>query len=324
MLYRKLGRLGWQVSEIGYGLFRANNSYNGNDSEIIDSLYTAIDLGCNFFDVAWTYGNGECEKILGRVCKSFSNKQLFIATKIPPKNLKWPSKSYFKLDEVFPENHIYKYTEKSLKNLKLDVIDILQFHVWEDSWSSDESWQKAIQKLKDSGKIKAVGISINRWEPNNVIETLKTGMIDTIQVSYNIFDQSPEDKLLPICKELNIGVIARCPFDEGALSGNLSENSTWPKGDFRNIYFCDENLIPSVKRADALKKIIPKKMNNLSELALRFILSNSIISTTIAGMGKTKHIYSNVSTSDGHTLSLNLLKKLKNFRWDRMPKDWSD
>lgn len=322
MLYRALGRLGWKVSEIGIGTAGIFKWYDSDVNESIKAIHTAIESGCNFIDTAWEYGKGKTEIILSKILKTYKDKTLYISSKIPPKNMQWPSKSYFKLDDVFPLEHVIEYTEKSLKNLDLDTIDLMQFHVWEDSWALDERWQKVVENLKRSGKIQAIGISINRWEPENGIKTLNTGLLDTIQVSYNIFDQSPEDKLFPVCDKLNIGVIVRCPFDEGSLTGKLSKESKWPEGDFRKIYFGPENLNPSIERAEALKKIIPKN-TTLSEIALRFVLANKTVKTIIPGMRKIEHVISNIRVSDGNDLSLDLVQKLKKYRWDRVPTEWS-
>lgn len=295
---------------------------DSNDEEALKSLDLAVELGCDFFDTAWRYGNGHSEKLLGEIIRAHPEKRLYAATKIPPKNLTYPSQQHFTLDETFPPDHIFEYTEKSLKNIGLDSVDLMQFHVWEDDWAHDEGWQRAINSLKDQGMIKAVGISVNRWEPNNGVKALQTGLIDTVQVIYNIFDQAPEDRLFPICDELNIGVIARCPFDEGALAGKLTKEITWPQGDWRNIYFTPENLIPSVEHAEKLKSLVPQGMS-MAEMVLRFILFNKTVSTVIPGMRKLNHVRTNISCSDGKVLPAELVKKLRAHRWDRKPTSWS-
>ncbi len=248
MQYRRFGRLGWPVSEIGYGMWGLAGWTGSDDKETTASLEQAVELGCNFFDTAWAYGNGHSEQLLGALVRNHPDKQLCVATKIPPKNFKWPSRREFTLDECFPPEHIRRYAEESLKNLGLSRIGLLQFHVWEDRWANDERWQRAIEDLKREGLIGGAGVSVNRWEPTNVIETLRTGLIDAVQVIYNIFDQSPEDELFPVCRELDVAVIARVPFDEGTLTGNLTKTSHWPQGDWRNSYFVPENLSQSVDR----------------------------------------------------------------------------
>ena len=246
MKYRRFGRADWQVSEIGYGMWGMAGWTGSNDDESFRSLDIAVDLGCTFFDTAWGYGEGRSEQFLGMLMKRHPGKKLYAASKIPPKNFTWPSKSHFKLADCFPYEHIIEYTDKTLANLKADSLDLMQFHVWEDAWADQDEWKRAIEDLKQAGKVKAFGISINRWEPDNSLATLRTGFIDAVQVIYNIFDQAPEDQLFPLCEELEIGVIARVPFDEGTLTGNLSLDTTFPEDDWRSTYFVPENLQSSV------------------------------------------------------------------------------
>ena len=286
------------------------------------SLHRAVELGCNFFDTAWAYGQGRSERLLGRLVRAHPDKKLYTATKIPPKNSRWPARPEYTLDETFPPDHIRRYTESSLRNLRLDSVDLIQFHVWDDSWADDERWQRAVDDLKREGLIRAIGISINRWEPENAIRALRTGLIDAVQVIYNIFDQAPEDRLFPVCRELNVGVIARVPFDEGTLTGTLTLDSKWPEGDWRNSYFVPENLKASVERAEALRPTIPSG-KTMPEMALRFILSNPDVSTVIPGMRKIKYVESNIACSDAGGLAPELIQQLRAHRWDRKPAWWS-
>jgi aryl-alcohol dehydrogenase-like predicted oxidoreductase len=322
MRYRTFGRTGWQVSEIGYGMWGMVGWTGSEDDQSRQSLQRAVDLGCTFFDTAFAYGEGRSEKLLGELLRANSDKKLVAATKIPPKNRRWPSRRGYALDEVFPPDHIREYTEKSLVNLGQSSVDLIQFHVWEDDWATDERWQRAVEDLKREGLVRAVGVSVNRWEPANVLRTLRTGLIDAVQVIYNLFDQAPEDELFPLCRELKIAVIARVPFDEGTLTGTLTKDSRWPEGDWRNTYFVPANLIPSVERADALKPLVPTG-TTLPEMALRFILSNPDVSTIIPGMRKQKHVESNVAASDAGPLPADLRTRLRAHRWDRKPADWS-
>ena len=322
MRYRTFGRTGWRVSEIGFGMWGMAGWTGSDDRESERSLDLAVELGCNFFDTAWSYGEGRSERLLGDLLRRHAEKRLYVATKIPPKNRIWPSKRGFTLDDCFPPDYIMEYTDKSLSNLRVETIDLMQFHVWEDSWATDERWQKAMEDLKRAGKIRAVGISVNRWEPDNSLETLKTGKIDAVQVIYNIFDQAPEDHLFPLCEELNIGVIARVPFDEGTLTGKMTKDTVFPKDDWRSTYFVPENLTSSVEHADRLKPLVPKTMS-LTDMALRFILDNDIVDTIIPGMRKETHVRSNIATSDGAKLPQGLLAELKKHRWDRRPTEWS-
>ncbi|HRL14204.1 MAG TPA: aldo/keto reductase [Aggregatilineales bacterium] len=322
MEYRTFGRTGWPVSEMGYGMWGMGGWTESDDSESMDSLYQSVELGCNFFDTAYAYGEGHSEKLLAQLLRAYPDRKLYTATKIPPKNRVWPSRRGSDLMDVFPPDYIREMTEKSLANLGADSIDLMQFHVWEDDWARDERWQKAVDQIKAEGLVKSFGVSVNRWEPDNCLETLKTGHIDAVQVIYNIFDQAPEDNLFPLCRELGVGVIARVPFDEGTLTGTLSYDSGWPDGDWRNTYFVPENLRASVDRAEALRPLIPAGMT-MAELALRFILANPDVGTIIPGMRKRRHVEQNIATSDGQALPAELVAALRAHRWDRQPTKWS-
>ncbi|HTP08736.1 MAG TPA: aldo/keto reductase [Anaerolineae bacterium] len=322
MRYRTFGRTGWSVSEVGYGMWGMGGWTESDDKESMQSLHRSVELGCNFFDTAWAYGQGHSEKLLGDLVRAYPDRKLYTATKIPPKSFKWPSRRGYRLEENYPADHIRRFTEKSLKNLGLDSVDLTQFHTWEDDWADNGEWQKAVSDLKREGLIKAIGVSINRWEPENALRTLRTGLIDAVQVIYNIFDQNPEDNLFPLCRELNVAVIARVPFDEGTLTGTLILDSKWPEGDWRNSYFVAENLRSSVEHAEALRPIVPPGMT-MPDMAMRFILSNPDVSTVIPGMRKLKHVDANIATSDAGPLDQDLLAKLREHRWDRVPTEWS-
>jgi aryl-alcohol dehydrogenase-like predicted oxidoreductase len=322
MQYRRFGKTDWKVSEIGYGMWGLAGWTGSEQQEVDQALERSVELGCNFYDTAWGYGAGKSEQILGQLLKRHGSKRLYSATKIPPKNFKWPSKPNYKLEDCFPSSHIIEYTEKSLKNLGVEQIDLQQFHVWEDGWANNDDWKKGVEKLKREGKVKHFGISVNRWEPDNVLKTLQTGLIDAVQVIYNIFDQAPEDNLFPLCKKLDIGVIARVPFDEGTLTGTLTKDTVFPKDDWRSTYFVPENLISSVEHADALRPLIPSGMT-MPEMALRFILGNDDVHTIIPGMRKTRNVEANIAASDGKKLLPSLQQNLKGHRWDRVPTSWS-
>ena len=316
MRYRTFGRTGWQVSEIGYGMWGMAGWSGSDDEESLTSLERAIELGCNFFDTAWAYGSGHSERLLGATLRRYPDKRLYVATKLPPKNQKWPAKREYPLDDVFPSDHIRAYTEKSLTNLGVDTIDLLQFHVWTDAWADDTRWQRAADALKTEGLVRAIGISINRWQPANVLRALDTGLIDAVQVVYNVFDQNPEDELFPACREKQIAVIARVPFDEGSLTGSLTADSRWPEGDFRNLYFAPANLGPTLERVERLRSVLPAGMS-MPELALRHILHASEVSTVIPGMRKRRHVEQNLGVSDAPPLSPSLLAELRRHRWER-------
>src|SRR5262245_20891004 len=319
MRYRPFGRTGWQVAEVGFGTWSMGGWTGSDDDESLRAMDRAIALGCNFFDSGWVYGVGKSEQLLGQALRHIkhSDRHIYVATKIPPKNMKWPAKAEYSVAETYPPDHIREYTEKRLENLGLDSIDLQQFHVWSDSWAQDEGWQRAVDDLKREGLIGAVGISVNRREPANVLKALATGMIDSVQVVYNIFDQAPEDELFPYCQEHGIAIIARVPFDEGSLTDTLTRDSRWPDGDFRNSYFTRENLAASVERVERLRPLVPEGMD-LPELALRFILEHPAVSTTIPGMRRVAHVERNLGASDGAPLPPRLREGLRAHRWDRL------
>lgn len=316
MQYRRFGRLGWQVSEIGYGMWGMGGWTGSDDEESRRSLDRAVALGCNFFDTAFAYGMGRSEKLLGDALRRHAGKKLYVATKVPPKNWTWPGRSTTPAAEAFPAEHIKELTEKSLENLRTDAIDLQQLHVWSDAWTRDEGWQRAADDLKARKLIRGFGISVNRWEPANVLQALRTGLVDSVQVVYNIFDQNPEDHLFPACRELDVAVIARVPFDEGSLTGTLTRDAKWPEGDWRNVYFTPANLADTLERVERVQRLMPAGMN-LPELALRFVLANPTVSTVIPGMRKTAHVDRNLSASDGNPIKPSLLHDLRAHRWDR-------
>ncbi len=323
MNYRKLGRTGFDVSDISYGLWGMSGWSGSDDRQSLDSLQLSVDAGCNFFDTAWAYGEGKSDALLGEIMARNSEKRLYAASKVPPANDKWPALPTYKYVDVFSPAHVFKYADLIRKKLRVDSIDVLQFHVWDDSWTDDPEFLSTVEKLKDGGWIRYFGLSLNRWEPENGLKALHTGVVDVVQVIYNIFDQAPEDKLLPICQELNVGVIARVPLDEGSLGGKMTLETRFPKDDWRSLYFGPENLANTIQRVDQLKKIVPAGMT-LPEMSLRFILSHPAVSTTIVGMRSPEHVRQNIAASDAGPLDRGLLTELKKHRWDRKPQRWSD
>jgi aryl-alcohol dehydrogenase-like predicted oxidoreductase len=232
--------------------------------------------------------------------------------------MRWPPDPNGDIRHTFPPDHIREYTERSLENLGIDTIDLQQLHVWNDAWAADAGWQRAVRALKENGLVRAFGISVNRWEPTNVLHALETGLVDSVQVVYNIFDQAPEDELFPYCQQHNIAIIARVPFDEGSLTGTLTTGSTWPEGDWRNRYFEPASLALTLARVERLQPLVPAGMD-LPELALRFILEHPAVSTTIPGMRRVRHVERNLAASDGRRLPTGAVQKLRLHRWDRTP-----
>ncbi len=319
MRYRKLGRTNFEVGDIGYGAWGIGGKQwlGGQDDESLKALRLAIERGLNLIDTALAYGDGHSERLVGQVVRR-ADRKIYVATKVPPKNRRWPGRAETPIADVFPYDYIIEMTERSRRNLGVDRIDLQQLHVWSDAWVDDDGWKRAVADLKRDGVIEGFGISINRWEAENVLKALDTGLVDAVQVVYNIFDQAPEDALFPACERLNVAVIARVPFDEGSLTGNLRLDSTWPQGAWRNLYFTPANLATTLARVEALAPLVPSD-SSLPDLSLRFILHHPAVSTIIPGMRKIQHVESNLASSDRPPLDAGLIDALRAHRWER---DW--
>jgi len=316
--YRKLGRTGLEVSEVGYGAWGIGKSQwmGAEDDESLRALNRAIDLGLTFIDTALGYGEGHSERLVGRTVRT-RDEAVHVATKIPPKNRIWPAPPGLHPDETFPADHVRECTETSLENLGLETIDVQQFHVWQDEWLGEGDWQEAVEDLKREGKIRHFGVSINDHQPANAIKLIESGLVDTVQVIYNVFDQSPEDGLLPACLEHGVGVIVRVPFDEGALTGAITPETKFDEGDFRNDYFRDDRKRQVQERVRAIVSDLGVTEDEIAEIALRYILSHPAVSTVIPGMRSVRNVERNMRVADGEGLPEDQVRLLKNHRWVR-------
>ena len=316
--YRRLGRTGLEVSEVGYGGWGIGKGQwiGAEDDESLRALNRAIDLGLNFIDTALAYGEGHSERLVGQVVRE-REETAYVATKIPPKNRIWPAPAGLHLGEVFPKEYVRECTETSLSNLSLEAIDVQQFHVWQDEWVGEGDWLEAVQELKSEGKIRFFGVSINDHQPENAVWLIETGVVDTVQVIYNVFDQSPEDELLPLCQERGVGVIVRVPFDEGALTARITPETEFEEGDFRNEYFKDDRKREVYERAQSIARDLGVEEERLPEVALRYVLSHPAISTVIPGMRSVRNVERNMAVADGEGLSEKQVQKLKSHRWVR-------
>ncbi|MGB9147307.1 MAG: aldo/keto reductase [Acidobacteriaceae bacterium] len=323
MRYRPLGNTGFSVSDVACGLWGMSGWSGSDDAESLHTLQLAVDLGCNFFDTAWAYGEGKSDTFLGKILAANPGKRIYAASKIPPKNRKWPSRPTYDYNDVFPADHVFAHADLIRRALGVDTIDVLQFHVWEDAWTDRPEFRSAVEKLKRDRIIHAFGLSLNRWQPANGLRAIRTGLVDVVQVIYNVFDQNPEDELFPVCHERNIGVIARVPLDEGSLGGKMTRDTKFPEGDWRARYFNAKNLSETLDRVDRLRADLPAGML-LPDAALRFILAHPTVSTTIVGMRKPDHVRANLALSDAPPLDPQLLAKLRKHRWERQPAPWSD
>jgi aryl-alcohol dehydrogenase-like predicted oxidoreductase len=318
MKYRAFGKTGWSVSEIGFGAWGIGGGLwrGGSDVEAARALNLAVDQGMNFVDTALAYNNGHSERLISNLIRE-RKERIYVATKVPPMNGKWPARPGAKLKDIFPSQYAKTCTEKSLKNLRIERLDLQQFHVWNDDWAGQDEWKTVVEKLKQEGKVHHFGISINDHQPTNGLEAAESGLIDSFQVIYNIFDQSPEDELFGYCEKKRIAIIARVPFDEGGLTGTVRPETTFQSDDFRNGYFEGDRRAEIYERNNRLKRLLGPDAQTLPELALRFCLSHPAVSVVIPGMRTTSHVEANCSASDGKTILSDLRNELKNHRWVR-------
>jgi aryl-alcohol dehydrogenase-like predicted oxidoreductase len=318
MNQRPFGRTGLQVSEIGYGAWGIGQSMwlGADDDESLRALDRAVDLGVTMIDTALAYGNGHSEELVGQVVRE-RDERIVVATKIPPKNMTWPAPSGIDPDEAFPADYVRERTERSLRNLGLDTIDVQQFHVWSDDWVGRGSWLDGVEALKAEGKIRAFGVSINDHQAANAVKLIESGAVDTVQVIYNVFDQSPEDELLPACEQHGVGVLARVPFDEGSLTGRIGPDTEFPDGDFRNHYFRDDRKQQVAERVQAILDDLGIERDQLPEVALRYILSHPAVSSVIPGMRTVRNVERNAAVGDGRGLPAEQVEALRRHRWER-------
>jgi aryl-alcohol dehydrogenase-like predicted oxidoreductase len=318
MRHRRLGRTGIEVSEIGYGAWGIGGSQWGgaDDDESIKALHRAIDLGLDFIDTALAYGNGRSERIVGQVVRERS-ETVHVATKVPPKNLTWPAPSGVPVDEVYPGDYVRACAERSLDNLGLDRIDLLQLHVWSDEWVDRGDWREAVEDLRAQGRIRFFGASLNDHQPANGLRLVESGAVDTVQVIYNVFDQSPEDELFPACREHDVGVIARVPFDEGGLTGTIGPDTEFPEGDFRAHYFGGDRRRELDERVRAILADLGIDRSELPAVALRYVLSEPTVSAVIPGMRSIRNVERNLAVSETGPLAGDQLERLHAHRWVR-------
>jgi aryl-alcohol dehydrogenase-like predicted oxidoreductase len=260
------------------------------------------------------YGDGHSERLVGQVIGERS-ETIYVASKIPPKNYQWPAQRGVPVQEAFPAQHVIASTEESLKNLGLESIDVQQFHVWSDEWADQGDWLEAIQKLKKQGKVKFFGVSINDCQPENAIRLIETGVLDTVQVIYNIFEQAPEDRLFPACERHQVGVIVRVPFDEGSLTGKITPDTKFDSSDFRSRYFRDDRKRQVYDRVQNIASDLGITLDLIAETALRYVLSHGAVSTVIPGMRSIRNVERNCQMGDGHGLPKEQVERLKAHRW---------
>jgi aryl-alcohol dehydrogenase-like predicted oxidoreductase len=318
MKYRTLGRTELQVSEIGYGAWGIGGKQwqGGTDEESMRALRRALELGLNFIDTALAYGDGHSERLVGRVVKDAPSR-VYVATKVPPKNRIWPAEPGARIEDVFPYEYVVSCTEESLRNLGVETIDLQQLHVWDPGWIHRDEWKRAFEDLRQAGKIRFAGISINDHQPDTALEAVASGLIDTVQVIYNIFDQTPERSLFPAVQRHNVGVLARVPLDEGSLTGSIAEDTEFEGDEFRAFYFRGDRRKQVVERVAALRADLEDVPGTLPETALRFVISHPAVSTVIPGMRRVKTVESSLGVSDAGPLPQDIVERLRKHAWNK-------
>ena len=318
MRYRMLGKTGFEVSEVGFGAWGIGGDWwkGSSDDEALAALGQAIDLGVTFVDTAMGYGAGHSERLIGRALRGRSER-VHVGTKVRPMNYNFSPKPGDSFTEAFSAQWIIDSTEQSLQNLDQETLDMQMMHVWLDEWAAFDGWKEAVVRLKEQGKIRAFGLSLvfPFTEAHLPREAIATGLIDACEVVYNIYQQEPQQALFPLAQRNNVGIIARCPFDEGSLTGMIGPETTFPEGDWRNDYFRGDRKQQVYERAQALQWLLRGDVESLPEAALRFCLSHPAVSSVIAGVRRARHVQFNVRAAEKGPLPAADLERLKAHAW---------
>lgn len=319
MKYRDLGRTGLVVSEIGFGGWAIGGSWGPqSESDSVQALHRALDLGVTLIDTAAGYGNGHSERVIGKVLKERGAwGRVAVATKLPPAAGPWPPSPYCRAEERYGEEHLRRSLEQSLTNLGTDCVDVLQLHTWTRAWNRDPSPLRVLRELKKEGKLRFIGISTPEHDQNALVQPIREGWLDVVQVIFNIFEQEAAAELLPAAAEAGVGVIARMPFDEGALTGKYTEETRFDESDFRSRYFMGDRLLRVVREVAKVKEDLAGTGFSLPEAALKFVLANPAVSLTIPGMRNVRQAEANLAVAERPDLPPELLLKLRRHNWRR-------
>lgn len=317
MIYRTLGKTNLKVSEVGFGAWAIGGNWGEqSEKDSINALHKSIDLGVNFIDTAAGYGNGKSERIIAEVLKERKD-EIIVATKTPPAPGPWPPSPYCKIENRFSESYIRRNVEERLRNLQTECIDLLQLHTWTRAWNKNPEPLLILRKLREEGKIKFIGLSTPEDDQNSVIDLMREGFVDVVQVIYNIFEQEPAAELLPVALETHTGIIVRVVFDEGVLTGKYNVNSKFAEGDFRNNYFAGDRLERAVQRVKKIKEDIIDSGLSMPQIALKFGLSHKAVSTVITGIRNVHQAEMNIGVSKMPALSDEIMEKLRKHEWRR-------
>jgi aryl-alcohol dehydrogenase-like predicted oxidoreductase len=318
MKFRKFGRLGWDVSEIGFGAWAIGGGWGAQkDDESLAALRKALDLGCNFIDTAQGYGNGRSEKLIGQTLRERKGQRVYVATKIPPAPGVWPPTPYDSVEERYPEAYLRERLEHSLRDLQTDCIDVLQLHTWTRAWNRNPVALDVLRKFRKEGKIHGIGVSTPEHDQNSLIDLMRNGWIDSVQVIYNIFDQEAQAELFPAAREHNVGVIVRVAFDESSLTGKFTPQTKFAPDDFRSRYFQGDRLERTIARVEKVRQTLGSGQPDLANAALKFALKPSAVSTVIPGIRNVRQAELNCAVSEQAPMSNEQERSLRQHNWLR-------
>jgi aryl-alcohol dehydrogenase-like predicted oxidoreductase len=318
---RAIGRTGASVSAVGFGAWGLGGDRwrDVEPREAQRALAVAIEAGCSLIDTALVYGDGQSERLVGEVVRDLrARDHVVVASKVPPADGQWPPRG--RLEQAFPESHLVRAVEASLRNLRLDAIPLAQLHVWRDDWLDHSAWpavRGTMERLVREGKVVHWGVSAADHAPGDALRVLDEPIVATVQVIYNVFDPTAATELLPRARERGVGVLARCPFDEGALTGAITAASTFHPDEFRARYFRGDRPAEVERRVGRLRPLLGDEATTLAELALRFVLSHGGVTCAIAGMRRAEHAVANLGWADHRRLSPDLLARLAEHAWDK-------
>lgn len=317
MKVRALGSTGMSVSEIGFGAWAIGGGWGEqHDQDSLKALHAALDAGVNFIDTAAGYGEGRSERLIGQALRERS-EEILVATKTPPLPGMWPPSPYCNVQERYPESYLRENVEERLRKLAVERLDVLQLHTWTRAWNARPGPLEVLQALKREGKIRAIGISTPEQDQNCVIDLMRRGLIDVVQVIFNIFDQEPAAELLPVAMETGTGIIVRVAFDEGALTGKFTQDTTFAEGDFRQSYFAGDRLERTVLRVEKIREDTRSWGLSLPQIALKFATSHPGVSTVIPGIRSVAQATANAAVSELDDLSEQQQIALRAHAWNR-------
>lgn len=320
MKHRPFGRLGWQVSEIGFGAWALGGGAWGaqSDDDSLAALHRALDLGVNLIDTAAGYGAGRSEQVIARALAGRATReQVYLVTKTPPVAGNWPPQPHERIEDRYPEAYLRANLEERLRFLRTDRIDVLLLHVWSRAWNREPSALEVLEKFKREGKIRAYGISTPDHDQDQLNTLLAAGRLDVVQLVYNLFEQQPAAEALPLAQASGTAVMGRLALDEGGLTGKLTRETRFPEGDFRNGYFGGDRLARTVERVDKVREDFAGTGYTVAQGALKFALSHPAMSTIIPGMRNAAQAEANVAVSDLPDMPAALLEKLRRHIWLR-------